>query len=777
MALDTGTLVGAYRIESAIAVGGMGEVYRATDTRLNRPVAVKFLLRSLEGDEARHRFQREVSALSALNHPHIITVHEAGSFDGRDFLVTEYVDGGTLSTWARVENRSWRQVVELLVGVADALATAHDAGILHRDIKPDNILVARNGYAKLGDFGLAKRTDYGAHETRTVSGSPTRLGMIVGTIEYLSPEQARGAVLDSRSDIFSFGIVLYELLSGRRPFTGSTDLHVVEAVLHETPPPLGDEIPFELRGVVEKALEKDPSDRYQSMRDFVVDLRRLTRHTDVAATVGKPAPRPGRLGLLAGVAAVAVIAGVGLWWGLRNSEGAAVSSPQIRSIAVLPLDNLSADASEEYFSDGMTEQLISSLAQVRALRVISRTSVMQYKKSPKNLTEIARELGADAIIEGSVRRVGGRVRVTAQLIHAASDAHLWAQDFDHDFSDVLKLQAEVADAIVRQIKVQVTPEEANQLNASRPVNPKAYELFMLGRYHYWQRTPDNWKKSVEELEQAVRLQPDYAPAHAALSMAFSQGRDLLFTQSEGSRRQAAQKAIELDPLLAEAHAALAGIKFDDWDWDDTLVEFQKAFELNPESIDVCGCYANVLAAFGRFDDAIRIVEHGIRVNPLSIELRNNYGFVLYMARRYSDAERELLRAIELEPRDVFAYIFLASTYLDTGRLQDALKYADRPELQASSTLGRVYAALGRRDEVLKIIGRMDADANPHDVALMHFVLGDDEKGFIWLSKSIDQRQGFARWINVAPYFDRVRSDPRFAALVARLKLPDSPTGR
>ena len=361
----------------------------------------------------------------------------------------------------------------------------------------------------------------------------------------------------------------------------------------------------------------------------------------------------------------------------------------------------------------MTEQLISSLAQVRALKVISRTSVMQYKKSPKNLTEIARELGADAIIEGSVRRVGGRVRVTAQLIHAASDAHLWAKDFDHDFSDVLKLQAEVADAIVREIKVQVTPEEANRLTASRPVNPKAYELFMLGRYHYWQRTPDDWKKSVEELEQAVRLQPDYAPAYAALSMAWLTKDAIFYSRNRRDRgERPRRKPSSSTRRLPKGMQRLAGIKFDDWDWDGTLVEFQKAFELNPESIDVCGCYANVLAAFGRFDDAIRIVEQGIRVNPLSTELRNNYGFVLYMARRYSDAERELLRAIELEPRDVFAYIFLATIYLETGRLQDALKYADRPELQASSTLGRVYAALGRRDEALKILGRMDANANP-----------------------------------------------------------------
>jgi len=323
MALAPGTLIGAYRIESAIAAGGMGEGYLATDTRLDsRPVAIKFLLRALDSEEARHRFRREVSALSALSqHPHIVTVHEAGAFDGREYLVTEYVDGGTLSTWARGEKRNWRQVIELLIGVADALATAHDAGILHRDIKPENILLTRNGYAKLGDFGLAKVIEDGGKETRTVSMSPTRHGVILGTIGYLSPEQARGAALDARSDIFSFGIVLYEALSGRRPFGGATDLHVVEAVLNDTPPPLGDEVPPELRAIVEKALEKDPADRYQSMRDFVVDLRRVGRNTGVASTtVARPARRQRKGWLVAGVAAVAVLSAAGLW---RTQGGSA----------------------------------------------------------------------------------------------------------------------------------------------------------------------------------------------------------------------------------------------------------------------------------------------------------------------------------------------------------------------------------------------------------------------------------------------------------------------
>jgi eukaryotic-like serine/threonine-protein kinase len=781
MALAAGALIGAYRIESAIAAGGMGEVYLATDTRLDsRPVAIKFLLRALDSEEARHRFRREVSALSALSqHPHIVTVHEAGAFDGREYLVTEYVDGGTLSTWARGEKRNWRQVVELLIGVADALATAHDAGILHRDIKPENILLTKNGYAKLGDFGLAKVIEDGGKETRTVSMSPTRHGVILGTIGYLSPEQARGAALDARSDIFSFGIVLYEALSGRRPFGGATDLHVVEAVLNDTPAPLGDEVPPELRAIVEKALEKDPADRYQSMRDFVVDLRRVGRNTGVASTTSvTPAPRPRRGLIVPTVAAVALLAAVGLWWRAQGGGADGVTSqPEIRSIAVLPLQSLSPDPDDEYFSDGMTEQLISSLAQVRALKVISRTSVMQYKKTTKKLGDIARELGADAIIEGSVRRADGRVRVTTQLIHAASDAHLWAKDFDHDFSDILMLQSEIAEAIVREIRVQVTPDEARRLATSRSVDPKAYDLFMLGRYHYWQSNPASWKQAVSELEEAVRLEPKYAPAQASLAQAWSQGRDLLFTQSEGPRREAAEKAIELDPLLAEGYAALAGIKFDDWDWDGSLAAYGKAYELNPESIDVCGCYGNTLAAFGRFEEALRIQEHAISVNPLSTDLRFNHGFVLYMSRNYAEAEREFRRSLELEPRNLLSRILLVLTYLQMNRFEEALTEADRPELQNRGLLASVYAANGKRDDALRILTRMDREANPLDAIGVYYWLGDIDRTFEYLAKAIDRRQGPIRWLNVSPQYDKIRSDPRFVAQVARLKLPASAARR
>ena len=580
MALAPGTLIGAYRIESAIAAGGMGEVYLATDTRLDsRPVAIKFLLRALDSEEARHRFRREVSALSALSqHPHIVTVHEAGAFDGREYLVTEYVDGGTLSTWARSEKRNWRQVVELLVGVADALATAHDAGILHRDIKPDNILLTKNGYAKLGDFGLAKVIEDGGKETRTVSMSPTRHGVILGTIGYLSPEQARGAALDARSDIFSFGIVLYEALSGRRPFGGATDLHVVEAVLNDAPAPLSEEIPPELRGVVEKALEKDPADRYQSMRDFVVDLRRVGRNTGMASTtVLRAAPRPRRGWLLAGVAAVAIIAVAGLWWRATGRESA-VASPTIRSIAVLPLDNLSGETSEEVplgWHDGAAD--FEPCPGARAQGDLAHLG-HAVQKTSKNLTEIGRELGVDAIIEGSVRRAGGRVRVTAQLIHAASDAHVWAKDFDHDFADVLKLQAEVADAIVREIKIQITPDEAGRLTAHVPSIRRRTTWSCSAVTTTGRATRHSWKQSIAELEEAVRLQPDYAPAHASLAIAGTRGAISLFSQLEGSATRSRTEGDRAGSVTRRRVRGSAGISFNDWNSDGALAALRRPFE-------------------------------------------------------------------------------------------------------------------------------------------------------------------------------------------------------
>jgi tetratricopeptide (TPR) repeat protein len=396
---------------------------------------------------------------------------------------------------------------------------------------------------------------------------------------------------------------------------------------------------------------------------------------------------------------------------------------------------------------------------------------MRYKGTDKSVPDIGRELGADAVIEGSVRRVGGRIRVTAQLIHAASDAHLWGKDFDRDVSDVLVLQAEIANAIVREIQVQVTPDEAARLSAARPVHPEAYDAYLLGRYHHWQRNPASWKRSIAELEKAVRLQPDYAPAYAALAMAWAAGRGQTYTRDEGDRRSAVRRALEIDPSLADAHEALAEQRFDDWDWQGAIDAWETALVLNPDSIDTCGCYASALAAFGQFDKALRLVEHGVSVNPLAPHMRFQYGLVLSFARRYADAERQLQLALELEPTHAPARIFLAYTYFWMGRPEDALAQLDRPEFQASPFLATLYALLGRREDALTVLARTSPDDDPNTTAQVYFALGDVNRGFEWLTRSVDRRQGFARFLKVAPFYDRVRSDPRFAALVARLKLP------
>jgi serine/threonine protein kinase/tetratricopeptide (TPR) repeat protein len=781
--LSVGQRLGPYCILDKLGVGGMGEVYRARDTQLGREVAVKILPVIFAMDPERlARFEREARVLASLNHPHIAAIYgvETGpATAGASVraLVLELVEGVTLAERIARGPVPVADALAIARQIVDALDAAHEKGIVHRDLKPANIKITPDGVVKVLDFGLAKvgsaaaAPDLAHSPTFSIGG--THQGVILGTAPYMSPEQARGFLVDKRTDIWAFGCVLYEMLTGRAAFSGHTTSDVIAAILEREPDwsALPDSTPPSIGKLLTRCFEKNSKMRLRDVGDVRIELEDALNHI---ADVSPPSRRPPRRLSWAAVAAFATFmlmsgAAMAWWLGVPFDRGLPVSS-SIRSIAVLPLQNLSGDPNEEYFSDGMTEQLISNLSQVHTLRVISRTSVMRYKGSVVQVPQIGRELGVDAVISGSVRRAGGRIRVTAQLIHAASDAHVWAKDFDYDFSDVLRLQAEIADAIVREIRAQVTPDEARRLANIRTVSPEAYDAFIMGRYHLWQGNRESWKRSVAELEQAIRLQPDYAPAHATLATALATGRNLAYTQSEGERRTAVRRAIDLDPSLAEAHAALAEQKFDDWEWQGALDAWEKALSLNPNSIGACGCYANALAAFGRFDEAIRVVEQGVAANPLAHDLRFNYGFVLYMMRRYADAERQLLRTIELEPRYVQARIILAEIYERMGRRDTALAQVDRPELQASGALGAAYAQMGRRDDALKVLARIDHSASPFHVANVYFALGDHDRGFAWMTKAVDQRQGLVRWLNVSPKFDPVRTDPRFAALVARLKL-------
>lgn len=769
----TGATIGHYRIEQKLGEGGMGAVYRALDTRMNRRVAVKVLSGDLGDAAARRRFQQEAQLASSLNHPHILTVFDAGEFDGRQYIVTEYVDGGTLKTWSFGVKPHWRRIVELLTGVADGLAAAHAAGILHRDIKPDNILVAKNGYAKVADFGLAKLADpaVSASDPTRAEGY-TRPGAILGTVAYMSPEQATGKPLDARSDIFSFGVVLYELLAGRRPFA-----ELAQTIAHP-PPPLPDDLPSGLRAVVDKTLEKDPADRYASMRDVVVDLKRLTRQTAEIPPITTNA-KSRWLWVVSTILAVA--AGLGAW----KFWPALTAPPRIRSIAVLPLQNLSGDPKQDYYSDGATDELISTLGQLHAFdKVISRTSVMRYKIATKSLPEIGRELDVDAIVEGSIQRVEGRLRVRARLIHAATDRQLWTKDYDRAGSDFLALQAELASAIAWEIRAEVNDEERSRLAAKPRIAVQAMDEYLLGRYHLAHLNESDLAAAITRFENALKLQPDFAAAEAGLSAAWVErgiwGK-FPFREAEALARDRARRAIAIDPNLPEGHVALAQVLQNyDWDWAGAERELRQAVRLDPNSVEAHAWFGQLYQILGRFPEAIASSRRAVELDPQSAVRRSALGRILFRARRYDEATDQLQKAIEMDPRSGGAYSRLAELYAQIGRIQEAIEMQERSiritggDPAKSPRMARFYALAGRRQDALRALaGVAEGTINSSGLerALAYFALGDTQQGFKDLTRAFDER-GLVIFTKHDPRFDSVRSDSRFQALVARLKIPD-----
>jgi eukaryotic-like serine/threonine-protein kinase len=774
-----GTQLGAYRIESILGEGGMGVVYRAFDTKLNRSVAVKVLSGEWADAAARRRFQREAQTASSLNHPHILTVHDAGELDGRQYLVTELVDGGTLRDWARTEPRGWRQVVELLVGVADGLAAAHDAGILHRDVKPENILVAKNGYAKLADFGLAKLADGRERDvTRTLTEHGTRPGLAIGTVAYMSPEQAEGKPLDAGSDIFSFGVVLYEMLAGRRPFSGANDLETMQTIVHGTPQPLPPEIPLALRALVEKALEKDPAHRYQSMRDMVVDLRRLTRQSGETSTPVAPAGRAIRWAFVAATVLV-LIAAIAAWklWPRTSSH-------QIRSLAVLPLRNVSPDPDQQYFADGMTDALTTGLSQVSALSVIARTSAMRYQGTQKTTPDIARELHVDAVVEGSVQRSGNRVLITAELVDGSTDHNLWAKSYERDAGDALGLQDEVAQAIAGEIQVKLTPQEQARLAPRRAVNPEAQEAYLRGIY--WIDKGD-LPKSFHYLEAATKKDPNYAAAYAALSSAYGiMINNGLLSEKEGypKWRAVVAKAMELDDTLADAHVSLGILlQYHDWNWTDAEREFERAVQLNPNQPIVHLVLGDNFCMTGRLDRAIAEETRALQLDPYSVSHNYMLGTTLVFAGRNDEAIQQGRKMLDLSSRDAHWVMGLAYEHKRDSQhaipeLQQMVKLGkDEPQLpQGMADLAHAYAVFGKKPEAFQLLSELKEMSKRRFVpsyafAIVYTGLGDKDHAFEWLDKAYDERPGDLPNIKVDPRMKPLRSDPRYQELLLRMGLP------
>src|SRR5215831_1847625 len=790
MLLAEGSRLGPYEILSPIGAGGMGEVYKARDSRLKRDVAIKVIATgsSLDGDRLR-RFEQEARTASALNHPNILTIHDFGTHDGAPYVVTELLQGVTLRERLAMGPLSPRRAIDYAVQIAHGLAAAHGQGIVHRDLKPENIFVTADERIKILDFGLAKLTTRAHDDPKTnapTQPAGTEPGVIMGTVGYMSPEQVRGEPADARSDLFAFGAVLYEMLTGNRAFRGDSAIETMNAILKAEPPePSRSQagITPSLDRIVRRCLEKSPAARFQSADDLGFALTE-------AASVSSSAPAAGisdrrrRFGsqLALGISlALLVLALIAL--GLRNRFRAPAAG-RSQSLAVLPLTNFSRDPEQEYFADGMTEELITNLAQIGSLRVISRTSVMGYKGTKKSLPEIGRELKVDGVLEGSVERAGNRVRITAQLIEAATDRHLWAKSYEGDLSDVLALQSEVAQAVAHEVRAAVTPEEQARFEQARPVDPEVHTMYLKGRQHINMGVEKELREGIALFEQALARDPRNARSWAGLADAWTGLSDFYLPPREAmpKAREAAEKALALDDSLAEAHASL-GLVYTlyDWRWADAEKELRRAITLNPGYAPAHDWYGNLLAMLGRNDEWPKESRLATELDPLSPAVHNDLGWNMVLARRPAEAVAPLRKAIEIAPdfglpRAILA-IGLAQTQHSAEALAEAHKATevDQSPLVIAAAAGALAIA-GDHGGARQVLAQLDEISRthyvcPYEVGVVHIWLGEKDEGIRLLEKGYEVRSACMPFTKIDPRLDPIRSDPRYTDLVKRLAFP------
>jgi serine/threonine protein kinase/tetratricopeptide (TPR) repeat protein len=792
-----GTLLGHYRILEEIGAGGMGVVYRARDERLERDVAVKVLPAGTLADEAaRHRFRKEALALSRVNHANIAAVYDFDTQDGVDFLVMELVSGTTLDTRLAASGALTEpEAVRLGTQLARGLAAAHEKGVVHRDLKPGNLRLTRDGELKILDFGLARLLDpvkqaggpgttTGMASTLTASGTDA----YAGTVPYMAPEQLRGERADARSDLYAAGAVLYELCTGKRPFPQTHGPLLIDAILNQPPLPPSSQhrhLSPALESIILKALDKDPERRYQSARELRVDLER------VASPHPLPVPHPGPKRRWTVVLGGLVVALCLLWIVPKIVRRPHGGQTRIQALAVLPLVNLSGDPKQEYFVDGMTDELIAEIGKIGALRVISRTSAMLYKNVKKSLPQIAKELHVDAVVQGSVRRSQGHVRVSAQLIEAASDRHLWSEGYEREEQDVLAIQNEVARAIAHEIRVQLTPEEQARLGTPRPVNPRAHELDLEGRSYADHLSKENLNKAVSCFNEAIGIDPGYAPAYAGLAQVYYNASTIYVAPADAMPkvRAAATRALELDPGRVDAQVALGYVKsFYEWNWSEGERDLRRAVQLGPSDANAHWVYGYFLEVNNRFDEAIVEMRKARELDPLSALITAYSLQPLYEGRRYDAAIEAALKLVDtMDPASwPFANVLqvLGQAYLQKRQYPEAiaaLRKASDHEAATDyilplATLGSAYAASGQKKEALEVLQQLQARSramqdHAYPVATLYAALGDRDEAFAWLAKSIDSRTEEAVFLRVDPQMDALRSDPRFPVLLRKLGFP------
>jgi serine/threonine protein kinase/Tfp pilus assembly protein PilF len=780
----------------------MGEVYKARDTRLDRIVAVKVLLPHLaDRPDVRARFEREARTIAGLNHPHICVLYDVGHQDGVDYLVMEYLEGEPLSQRLRKGPLPLEEVLQYGVEIADALDKAHARNVTHRDLKPGNIMLTKSG-TKLLDFGLAKLKQDAAppavplSQLPTLSNLPSVHGAIVGTLQYMAPEQLEGKEVDARTDIFAFGAVVHEMATGRKAFEGETQASLISAIMSCTPPPISALQPMTppaLDRLVRKCLAKEPEKRWQTASDLGDELKWVARGGSESASAAVPGTKPAKTAWRRPATVATAVAIVLMFVSLLavlNPEGwrdrllGRVAPGQIQTLAVLPLENLSGDPQQEYFADGMTEALITSLAKLSSLKVISRTSVMGYKGTQKSLPEIARELNVDAVVEGSVVASGDQVRITAQLIQARNDQHLWAESYQRNLRDILTLQNEVARTIAREIRANVTPQEQTRLASTRAINPQAHEAYLRGLYH--NSRPGERAQAREAFNRAIQLDSDYAPPYAGLAGTYFIPAFFEIVsprESFSAMRDAVTKALEKDDTLAEAHSYLALVKLHaDWDWAGAEREFQRALELSPSHADVRHAHAHFLMAMGREEESLAESQRAVELNPVDAGLTACLGWHDVWAGKYDQAVQEALGALRMNPNIAFAKINLGWAYEQQSMFKEAIAQFEAAVSNpvfgpmAMTNLGHVYAVSGQKQQAQEMLARLKQRSaqgyvSPYQIAAIHAGLGEEDLAFEWLEKAYAERTGWMVHIKWDPRLANLHLDPRFQDLVRRIGLP------
>lgn len=822
-------IISHYRLIRRVGAGGMGEVYLADDLDLSRKVAIKFVLPAAGPEQDfRKRLILEAQAAAALEHPNICAVYEVGRHENYSFIVMQYVEGFTLSSRLLQSPLELREVLEIVIQVADALCEAHSRGIIHRDIKPQNIMMTAKGQVKLMDFGLAKVIqEHSLVESEAKTQSLlTEPGMVVGTLPYMSPEQVRGQRIDARSDIFSLGVVLYELVSGRQPFAADTAADVLAAILTRELPPLSEqkEVPEDLVQIVAKSLAKEREERYQNIEDLKTDLKRLKQRLEyeggilhslapelgTGATIKagisqSPVVRTDQTRLsqtgdavsqtsssiqysisyigrhrfaVAGlVILVLILVGTGIFQ--RR-----ISGERTDSIAILPLVNISADSNIEYLSDGITESLINSLSQLPSLKVMSRASVFRYKGRDIDPQAVARELNVKSVLTGRVMQRGGELEIAIDLVDARDNSQLWGEKYNRKLSNILGLPEEIAREISQKLRLKLSVEDEKRITKHYTDNFQAYQLYLLGRLYWNKFTLEGLNKSIEYYNQAIETDPGYALAYAGLADTYIVLGANWVSPGEviPKAKEAAARALELDGTLAEAHYTQGQIAFiNDWNWPVAEKELKRALELNPSYASAHVLYCQFLRSVGRLDEALSTIRRAVELDPLSPRTRLQAGLTYYFARQYDKALAEYQRIPEIDSGFFYAYLNMGRVYEEKGDYDQALAMLDKAKSLSEQNplvlaeIGRTYAVSGNPAEARKIAENLkqlskQEYVHSYELAAIYVGLGDRDQALAWLEKAYEQRSARILQLGIDPHFDGLRSDPKCQDLLLRLAL-------